>query len=279
MGRYSLMIVDDEEWARRHILEDIAWSTLDISPVFSASNGREALALLRKHHPDILILDIRMPEMDGIALLEQIMQRESRYGWPQVITLSGYSDFEAARKMLSSGIVVEYLLKPASEDELFEAVYKCIERIDDRRDAFHRKEADAQEPDPVLKPDTPAVLESLEYASSPRRRTIQTVQWVKSYIQENYAQRITLDSAARLVLLNPTYLSKLFAEIEGVGFSDYLIQVRMDRAKTLLTDYRKRIYEIAGEVGYQDVKHFMKAFKKQAGMTPSEYREKYLSGF
>lgn len=274
MGRCSLMVVDDEERARRYIAEDIAWSTLDIGPLFQASNGRDALELLRRHHPDILILDIRMPEMDGIALLEQIMEQGSRSSWPQVITLSGYSDFEAARKMLSSGIVVEYLLKPASEDELFEAVYKCIERIEDRRaDVVSVPETEL---DMASEPVSP---EPLDDSTRTKRRMMQIVQQVKLYIQENCAQRITLDSAARQVFLNPTYLSRLFSETEGVGFSDYLTQVRIEMAKTLLMDYRKRIYEIASDVGYQDVKHFMKTFKKQVGMTPSEYREKSISGF
>lgn len=68
-----------------------------------------------------------MPGLSGLQLLDELVLRHSS---TKVITLSGYSDFEAARKMLSSGMVVEYLLKPASEDELFEAVFKCIERID-----------------------------------------------------------------------------------------------------------------------------------------------------
>lgn len=124
------MVADDEAIPRRHILEDISWDTLNIRPLYQASTGWEALALLLKHQPDILILDIRMPGLSGLQLLDELVLRRRS---TKVITLSGYSDFEAARKMLSSGMVVEYLLKPASEDELFEAVFKCIERIDQAR--------------------------------------------------------------------------------------------------------------------------------------------------
>ena len=267
-NKYSLMIVDDEEGARRHILEDIAWNTLDIGPLFQASSGREALGLLERLHPDILILDIKMPEMDGVGLLELILQ--SKYH-PQIITLSGYSDFEAARKMLSSGIVVEYLLKPASEDELFEAVYKCIEHIDEKR-----RDTDVLEPEP-FEEESYVSGPLPDDTSKPAKRRI--VQEVKAYIQQNYAQRITLDLAARQVFLNPTYLSKIFSEVEGSGFSDYLIQVRIEQSQKLLLDVHKRIYEISEEVGYQNVKYFMKLFKRQVGMTPSEYREKQLSEF
>ena len=174
--------------------------------------------------------------------------------------------FEAARKMLSSGMVVEYLLKPASEDELFEAVFKCIERIDQTRG-----------------PDDPVPLEepgpeppSFHENAQPRGSKVLLIQQVKEYLQENYTQRITLNSAAALVYLTPTYLSKLFAEVEGMGFSEYLSALRIQHAKEALLDYHRRIYEIAAQVGYQDVKHFMKVFKKQVGMTPREYRESHL---
>lgn len=262
--KYSLMIVDDEEHARRHILEDIPWNTLEVGPLYEAAGGHSALEGIVQHSPDILILDIRMPEMDGVELLERIMQLPHR---PQIITLSGYSDFDAARKMLSSGIVVEYLLKPASEDEMFEAVYKCIERIDEKRPEPARVQPeeglDAREPFPPL--------------SHGVKR--QTVERVKEYIQENYAKRMTLDMAARYVYVSPTYLSKLFSAVEGIGFSDYLSQVRVQNAKRALLDCRKRIYQVAEEVGYQDVKHFIKVFKKLEGMTPSQYRETQLLEF
>ncbi|GBF70909.1 hypothetical protein LAWASA_3646 [Lawsonibacter asaccharolyticus] len=112
--------------------------------------------------------------------------------------------------------------------------------------------------------------------AQPRGSKVLLIQQVKEYLQENYTQRITLNSAAALVYLTPTYLSKLFAEVEGMGFSEYLSALRIQHAKEALLDYHRRIYEIAAQVGYQDVKHFMKVFKKQVGMTPREYRESHL---
>ena len=169
MSNYSLLVADDEEIPRRHILEDISWDTLNIRPLYQASTGWEALALLLKHQPDILILDIRMPGLSGLQLLDELVLRHSS---TKVITLSGYSDFEAARKMLSSGMVVEYLLKPASEDELFEAVFKCIERIDQTRG-----------------PDDPVPLEepgpeppSFHENAQPRGSKVLLIQQVKEYL-------------------------------------------------------------------------------------------------
>ena len=126
---YSLLVVDDESIAREHVMQDIAWDKLSITTLYEAADGFDALVQMEEHRPDLVILDIKMPGMTGVELLEEIHRR--KYG-AQIIALSGYSDFDAARRMLASGQVVEYLLKPASEDVMFEAVYKCIARLEEQ---------------------------------------------------------------------------------------------------------------------------------------------------
>ena len=98
--KYSLMIVDDEEHARRHILEDIPWSTLEVGPLYEAAGGHSALEGIVQHSPDILILDIRMPEMDGVELLERIMQLPRQ---PQIITLSDTATLTRRAKCSPAG--------------------------------------------------------------------------------------------------------------------------------------------------------------------------------
>ena len=292
---YSLLVVDDEDRARRHILEDINWGTLNVGPIYEASDGRIALEMLRRYHPDLMILDIRMPHLDGVGLLDLLTQTDStdtpsgprsKAGWlrgnlPMVIALSGYSDFEAARRMLSSGIVVEYLLKPASEDQLFEAVYKGIERLDIRRCVQENREDESEDEaspaNEVANRRPNGIANRHNTMTNPAQIAI--IQDVKKYIDQNYPKKLTLNMAADQVHINSSYLSRLFNEVEGIGFSDYLCRVRIDRAKQLLQDYHLKIYEVSDAVGYQDVKHFLKVFKKQTGMTPSEYREQSLMMF
>ena len=100
---YKMIVVDDETAARQYALKQIEWERLSITAIFEAENGIDALEIIESLKPDIMILDIRMPGMDGVALLEELCRRKYDIS---VIGLSGYSDFDAARKMLSSGKVV-----------------------------------------------------------------------------------------------------------------------------------------------------------------------------
>jgi len=130
MEEYKLLIVDDELLVREHMANILDWNRLGISQILEAANGYEAIELVKQHAPQIMILDIKMPEMDGMQLLEHIKVLDVEI---QIIVSSGYSDFEAARRMLSMGQVVDYLLKPVGADMMFEAVCKCIANLEEKQ--------------------------------------------------------------------------------------------------------------------------------------------------
>jgi two-component system response regulator YesN len=94
-----------------------------------------------------------------------------------------------------------------------------------------------------------------------------------NYMEEHFTEDITMNRVAELHYLNPSYFSKMFHEETGETFSKHLIRLRMEKAKSLLKDSTLKIYEIAGQVGYQDFRHFVKLFKDQEGMTPAQYRD------
>lgn len=96
-----------------------------------------------------------------------------------------------------------------------------------------------------------------------------------NYIHEHYQSDLTLAEVADVVGLYPTYLSEQFKQHMGVKFVDYVIQVRMDRAKKLLRETNKPSFEICEKVGYATPAHFTKVFKSKVGCTPLEYRESW----
>ncbi len=95
------------------------------------------------------------------------------------------------------------------------------------------------------------------------------------YIHENYAKAISQDEVARASNVSGTYLSKLFKEEMGTGFTEYVTKVRLEEAEKLLADTVLSIREIAAAVGYPDEKYFSRLFKKSTGIKPSEYRKIY----
>ncbi len=97
---------------------------------------------------------------------------------------------------------------------------------------------------------------------------------VRSYIHENLASDISLQALAEKVNLHPVYLSKLYKNITNETISDYILQLRMDRADYLLRNSRLRITEVSNELGFFSQSHFIKVFKKQFGCTPQQHRHK-----
>lgn len=109
-----------------------------------------------------------------------------------------------------------------------------------------------------------------------RERTYQSllVQQLIQYIQEHYAEPITLKDASRLIDRNPYYISHLFKQETGWTFSDYIQKTRVERAKGLLKTPRLKIHDIARQVGFEDPAYFSKVFKKWVQQTPREWKSK-----
>ncbi|MBD5526188.1 MAG: response regulator [Lachnospiraceae bacterium] len=104
--------------------------------------------------------------------------------------------------------------------------------------------------------------------------TASLVEQAKMYIDAHYSKEISLDEVSREVNISPYYFSKLFKEETGGNFIDYVTTIRMEKAKELLSTTDKSMKEICSEVGYSDPNYFSRSFKKNVGITPTEYKER-----
>lgn len=410
---YKLFVIDDEYDVIEGIKDSVEWNKYGIEMCGGASNGAEAFDRIFDLQPDILIVDMNMPVMGGIELIEKIRAAEIDV---EFVILSGYDDFNYAQKAINLG-VAEYLLKPCHVEEILKAVLNVRELLEEKRtqqrlldqykaqfrnnattlkellltrllDGKTLVEEDVIQEEIHLygiflldtnfmvilyKPDNyPAIVHTLpvvreefgktglpnevlvykgdivsicsascsrekleeifrrilkrvkaefslhmtivagckvtgldELPSCYRKcrdilntgaflgideiifcgdnvtdKKIKTNKLIEAgidYIKKHYTEDIKLETVAKKIFITPGYLSILFKQTTGINFLDYLHRYRIQISKDLLKDVRRKIYEVADMVGYQDEKYFSRTFRKFTGLSPKQYRESMKS--
>ncbi len=125
---YTIIVADDEEELRRALIEKVNWESVGFKVIGEAENGVEALELVEKLKPDLLLTDIKMPFVSGIELARQVREVHPS---TQIAFLSGYDDFSYAQKAIQYNII-SYMLKPISAMELTDELKKIKEKIDEQ---------------------------------------------------------------------------------------------------------------------------------------------------
>ena len=115
--------------------------------------------------------------------------------------------------------------------------------------------------------------ERLRLQSKRSEKSGSVIEEAMRYIRENYNRDISLDEVSREVNISPYYFSKLFKDSTEQNFIEYLTNLRMDKAKELLLTTDSSMKEICSMVGYADPNYFSRTFKKNIGVTPTEYKE------
>lgn len=124
---YKLLIVDDEKQVREGLKRLLPWQDYGITIIGEAINGREALEIIEDQRPDIVLLDIQMPVMNGLELAKRI---HGQYPECKFIVLSGYNDFARVREAMKYG-AVDYLLKPSGKEEIIRIIEEIIDSLED----------------------------------------------------------------------------------------------------------------------------------------------------
>ena len=128
---YSILIIDDEPIVKIALRSILPWEEHGFSICGTASNGLEAMSLIEKHQPDVIITDLKMPEMDGLELIRTL--KEKNYPG-EILVLSNYEDFDSVRSALLLG-AADYLLKiKISPDTLLACLNKTTEKLQEKAD-------------------------------------------------------------------------------------------------------------------------------------------------
>ena len=140
---YKVVVVEDEEIARKGIIFTINWEALNCMIAGEAANGEEGAAVIRRLSPDIIVTDLKMPRMDGVEMIQMLRCEGNR---AKFIILTAYGDFKYAQSAVKLG-VSDYLLKPLKDGDLEQAVTRIIAQLEER-DQIRQKE---EEETPVFR--------------------------------------------------------------------------------------------------------------------------------
>lgn len=242
-----MVLIDDEKIIVDGLTRVIKWADYNCEVVGAAYDAAGGAALIRRLKPHIVFTDIKMPDQDGLTMLAGL---KSEFPEMQIAVLTGYRDFNYAQEAIKLG-VTRFLLKPSKMDELHEALSAMKERLNKLP-----PDAAAGEDEPCLDRHAGSFI----------------VNQATAYIEEHYAQKLTLQEVADKCYVSQWHLSKLINKYTGNTFYELLNNVRIEKAKALLNDPKLKIGDIVDMVGYSDAAHFSRVFKRIVGVSANEYR-------
>jgi len=244
MKKLRVLLVDDEIMIREGFKKLFDWEAHECVIVGEAADGMEAITKIDEEQPDIVIMDINIPIINGLKVIQL-----SRVKYPSMafVIVSGYDDFSYCREALRLQIT-DYILKPVNYEEFG----SCIDQL---KISLYNNEVKEK---PVVKKE-------------------RVITGITKYMQEHLSEDVSLHILSEEFHLNSQYISQLFKNEIGVNFLTYLTNIRMEHAKKLLLSSSLSIAEVSEQSGYGDYRVFTKVFKKSEGITPSQYRRDFLS--
>ena len=259
---YRILLADDEQIERMALARRLTRHFGDSIKISEAVDGADAVAVFKREKCQIAILDIAMPELDGVEAAEQIrhLSRDC-----VIIFLTAYDEFSYAKRAIVIR-ALDYLLKPCEEEELL-AVMEEAMRLADQQDK--RKPGTDGENDSSEFFETD--FEFLEPAD--RDPKSEVAARILEFIKNNYRKEISMQDAARMLHYSDAYFCKLFKQCFDQNFTTYLTKVRINEAKKLLMNKAASVKDVSMQVGYYDSNYFAKVFRRLTGLLPSEFRD------
>ena len=241
MNNCRVLLADDEAAILEGYKLLFDWEKYQCEVVGTAMDGREAVEKARELKPDIVIMDINLPKLNGLEAIRAIQETAPADHPIYMIVVTGYDEFSYCQEALRLR-VSDFLLKPIDFDAFGEVIEGVVKKV-------------------MENPNRQVVLSD-------------TLKKIVDYVNENLSDedmRLTL--LAENMNMYPNYISQLFKKELGCGYHAYLNQVRVEKAKKYLRQTNEPITVVAELVGFSDYRIFTKIFKGIVGVTPSQFRK------
>lgn len=242
---FRVIVADDEDCIREGMASQIESMGSELRVVACASDGVEALELVEGHIPEIVVIDINMPRMDGLECIRRIREKDPSC---IIIIVSGYDRFEYAQKALQFSVDY-YLLKPVEDEEFEATIRRGMQKYSARLARLAAGDA----------------IGGRE--NSPEK--------ILAYIKAHYTDdSISVEKLESVFSMSRSALFKSVKSAAGVSVIEYITSLRMDSARALLLDRPDcSVKEVCSAVGYRDQHYFSRLFKQCFGCSPKTFRE------
>lgn len=249
-----ILIIDDQMESVALLLNYLKGQPLEVLVALSGADGLNKAIL---GHPDAILLDLAMPMMDGYEVCRRL-KADPRTSAAPVLFLS--ANFTTAHKLHGFAVGgVDFISKPFSSEEVLGRIYVHLKIINE----IKRLESCVMEDDLSGQSITISRDEKIMYLAL-------------TYLQANLTNWPGLEKLAQLALTNEKKLTELFKHQFGMTAFDYLLDLRLEKARSLLADTDLQIQVIAERSGYQNASDFSRSFRRRYGLGPRQYRQATL---
>lgn len=243
-----VLLVEDSYDLRQYMRRELA----DQFAILQAANGEEGLALAQKRIPDLIVTDIMMPVMDGVALIKKIKEDERTSHIPTIL-LTARGDVDTKIAGFETG-AEQYVVKPFEISELIARIKSLLAQNDRLRKKFSREF--------VLQPsDVPIANKDMEFLDK-------LVQVIEMNIDN---ESFTVEHLQNNIGMSRMQLHRKLKALTNQSASDFIRAIRLKRAAQILKQPGMQVAEAAYLSGFNHMSYFAKCFKEQFGVLPSEY--------
>ncbi len=264
----KILIADDEVIERTVLEKKLKKYYGDTCLILTAQNGRQVLEIYALQRPQVLILDIEMPGIDGLEAAKEIRKTDNTCS---IIFLTAFDEFSYAKTAITVH-ALDYLLKPCDDKELINAVDEAI-RLSAKMAHFASEEKESAFETPQAAADELSSGSDDSLHTQPPTADESRQEETLTYITQHYMEDLAVKDIAGYLGYSEAYFCKLFKQSFGHSFVSYLTDFRMQKAEELMRSSSLSIKDIGKAVGYPDPNYFTKVFRRVRGVSPSEFRE------
>lgn len=250
----TILIVEDNQGIRNYLQELLEPY---FETIIQASNGKEALQIAISHIPDLIISDIMMPEMDGIALTKAL-KTDMRTSHIPIILLTARTSLVYKKEGFETG-ADDYITKPFSESLLKTRIVNLLKTRQALREKFQLESLSEPRNLPINTPDQAFLTE------------------LTKILEDNLDNdALKAEFIAKEIGISHSVVYKKIKSLTGMSLVEFIRDFRLKRAAQLLEQYDLPVTDVCYKVGFSDRRYFSQMFKKRFGKTPSEFANKVL---